>query len=72
MKKLKDKLLDIITDDNFLEALWYIVYVLWFGFVGRMIIISDLHIIVRILMLLGDLWWALYIFAQHHYNSDKE
>lgn len=70
MKRVIDKIIELLTDDNFLEFLWYIIYVLWFGFIGRMIIASNQHTIVKILMLIGDLWWALYAFIQHH-NSNK-
>lgn len=71
MKKVIGKIAKLLTDDNFLEFLWYILYVLWFGFVGRIIITSNQHIIVKILMLAGDIWWALYVIAQHN-NSNKE
>ena len=71
MKKVLSKIVEFISDSKFLSFLWYIVYVMWFGFVGRMIIVSDQHIIVKILMLIGDVWWALYTFI-HHYNSTDE
>ena len=68
MKKVVGKIVEFLTDHNFLSVLWYILYVAWFGFVGRMIIVSNQHIIVKILMLIGDIWWGFYTFA-HHYNS---
>ena len=71
MKEFIKKIIGFLKDENFLEVLWYVSYVLWFGFVGRMIIVSDQHIIVKILMIIGDLWWAIYVFM-HYYNSTKE
>ena len=71
MKKLIGKIVEFLTDEETLSGLWYIIYVLWFGFVGRMIIVSDQHIIVKILMLIGDLWWALYAFMKHYNSIDK-
>ena len=71
MKKLIKKIIGFLKDDDLLGVLWYIGCVLWFGFVGRMIIVSDQHIIVKILMIIGDLWWGFYAFIKH-YNSIEE
>lgn len=72
MKKVIGKIVKALTDENFLEFLWYILYVMWFGYVGRIIITSNQHIIIKILLIAGDLWWALYVIAQHHNNSNNE
>ena len=72
MKKLICKILETLKDPDFLGVLWYIAYVLWFGFVGRIIIISDLHIIAKILMIAGDLCWGFYVFVLHYNNLDEE
>ena len=71
MKRLINKIKDVLTDDATLDVLFYIAFVLWFGFVGRFIIVSELHIIAKILLIIGDLWWAFYTFMLH-YGSNKE
>jgi hypothetical protein len=71
MKELINKIKEFLKDKNTLEALWYISCILWFGFVGRIIIVSDLHIIVKIIMIIGDLWWGFYVFMSY-YESNKE
>lgn len=71
MKELINKIKEFLKDKNTLEALWYISYIFWFGFVGRIIIVSDLHIIVKIIMIIGDLWWGFYVFMSY-YDSTKE
>ena len=71
MKELINRIKEFLKDKSTLEALWYIGYVLWFGFVGRIIIVSDLSIIVKIIMIIGDLWWGFYVFMSY-YNSTKE
>lgn len=71
MKKIINKIKDFFTDEGNLDFLWYISYVFWFGFVGRIIIVSEIHIAFKIIMIIGDLWWALYVFIQH-FNSNKE
>ena len=71
IKKLFSKIIDFFTDGGNLDALWFIFFVFWFGFIGRIIIISDIHIVFKIIMIAGDLLLALYMFVQHH-NSTKE
>ena len=71
MKRLINKIKDVFTDNSTWDGLLYIVHILWFGFVGRIIIVSELHIIVKILMIIGDIWWAFYTFMLH-YDSNKE
>ena len=72
MKKLIRKIVEFFTDESNLNVLWVIFCVFWFGFVGRIIIISDIHIAFKIIMIAGDLIMALYMFVQQHNNSTKE
>lgn len=71
IKKLFSKIIDFFTNEGNLDALLGIFYIFWFGFVGRIIIISDIHIVFKIIMIAGDLFLALYMFVQQH-NSTKE
>ncbi len=71
IKKVIGKVVEFLTDEGFLGVLWYVLYVMWFGFTGRIIITSNQHIIVKILMIIGDLWWGFYVFISH-YNSTSE
>jgi hypothetical protein len=71
MKKLLDKVKEVLTSKYFWDTVLLFAYIFWFGFVGRFIIKSDLNIFVKIIMLIGDVWWAFYIFILH-YNSNKE
>ena len=66
------KFLFKLEDEGFFSILWYFSLVLWFGFVGRVIIVSNLHIIVKTLMIIGDLWWLFYVFCQHYFNNENE
>lgn len=68
IKSLFTKIVETLKDKNFLDSVLFIVYILWFGFVGRIIIVSELHIIVKILMIIGDLWWGLYVMFSLHSN----
>ena len=70
MKKIR-KFIEFLTSKEVLGVLWYVTYVLWFGFVGRMIIVSDQHIVVKILMIIGGLFWAFYALISH-INSMEE
>ena len=65
------KIVKFISSEEFLSLLWYVLYVLWFGLVGRIIITSNQHIVVKILMLIGDLWWAFYAFMSHYNSIEK-
>lgn len=72
MKKLIRKIVEFFTDEGNLDALFTIFYIFWFGFVGRIIIMSDIHIVFKIIMIAGDLIIGLYMFVQQHNNSTKE
>ena len=71
IKNLFSKIIDFFTNEGNLDVLLGIFYIFWFGFVGRIIIISDIHVVFKIIMIAGDLFLALYMFVQHH-NSNKE
>lgn len=71
MKKLK-KLLKKLKGEGIFSALWYVSFVLWFGLIGRTIIVSDLHIIFKILMIIGGLWWGFYVFIMHYSLNEEE
>lgn len=58
--------------EGFFSILWYVSLVLWFGFVGRIIIVSEMHIILKILMIIGCLWWGFYVFVLHYNLSEED
>ena len=35
--------------------LWLLVLIGWFGYIGRLISVSDIHIVLKILLFIGDL-----------------
>lgn len=73
MKKLKKLLKELKTErKGLLSILWYITFVLWFGFVGRTIIVSEMHVILKIVMIAGCLWWCFYTFVLHYSNTENE
>ena len=49
--------------------LWLLVLTAWFGYIGRLILISDIHIAYKILLLIGDFVIGLYNFIVYYKES---
>lgn len=45
-----------------LRLIGFFLLVSWFGYIGRLICISDIHIVFKILLMIGDLAIGFYTF----------
>jgi len=54
-----------------LRFIWFCLVLGWFGFIGRLICVSDIHIVFKILLMIGDLAIGFYTFVLY-YNETTE
>ena len=71
MKEVITDLLDKLCDNGILSAAGYIFAVLWFGYIGRLIFVSNANTFIKIMLFIGCLAYGFDYFIQHHMKDGE-
>lgn len=53
-----------------MRCLWFVMSSAWFGCIGRLICASDIHIVYKTLLFIGDLVISFYNFIVYYNESE--